>query len=99
MQTYDSFNALATANAAPLVSDMSVFNTAATETTNDRHSYSGRGNLPINEDTTRQDVHNKWGEFSDTLSDYGMYSDLDPKKFDEIVKEYIRMLQKKFRAV
>ena len=33
MQTYDSFNALATANAAPLVSDMSVFNAAGTDST------------------------------------------------------------------
>ena len=41
---------------------------------------------------------NKRGEFSDTLTDYGMYSDLDPKKFDEVVKEYISMLRKKFRA-
>ena len=30
MQTYDSFNALAAANAAPLVSGMSVFNSAQT---------------------------------------------------------------------
>ena len=98
MQTYDSFNALAAGQGQPLVSGMSVFNSAATETTNDRHSHSGRGNLPINKGATRQDVHDKWGEFSDTLSDYGMYSDLDPKKFDEVVKEYIRLLQKKHRA-
>ena len=98
MRTYDSFNALAVGQGQPLVSGMSVFNSTETETANDRHSHRGRGNAPINKEATRQDVHDAWGVFADTLTDYGMYSDLDPKKYDEIVKDYIRLLQKKYRA-
>jgi hypothetical protein len=96
MQTYDSFNALAAGQGQPLVSGMSVFNSAATETTNDRHSHSGRANNPANENASRQDVHDAWGVFADTLTDYGHYSDISDADYDALVKDYANTLMKSY---
>ena len=94
METYDSLNALAAGQGQPLVSGMSVFNSAAT--TNDRHSHSGRGNSPTNKEASRQDVHDAWGVFADMLTDYGHYSDISDADYDALVKDYANTLMKSY---